>query len=297
MKPIAVVDGPSILGLKPQGVERLPEALKAKGLIQRVGAEYHGRVVPISSYSYQRDSETNVLNSKGIREFSISLSNKIRQEITDGFFPLVLGGDCSILIGCMLALRQLGNYGLFFIDGHADFYQPSASPTGEVADMDLAIVTGRGPEILTNIDGLKPLVRDEHTVAFGYRDVEEQQRNGSQDVKTTGVLTVEWEDIRKSGITNKSSEAIDKLIETGIDGFWIHLDVDVLDDAIMPAVDYRTPGGLSFRDLSNLLTCALGSKRAVGMDIAIFNPELDPDGSIAEELVDSIARGFEKGTS
>ena len=296
MKPIAVVDAPSILGLKPQGVERLPEALKTKGLIERIGAEYHGRVVPTSSYSYQRDSETNVLNSKGIRDFSISLSSKIRQEITADFFPLILGGDCSILIGCMLALRKLGNYGLFFIDGHADFYQPSASPTGEVADMDLAIVTGRGPEILTNINGLRPLVKDRHTVAFGYRDVEEQQRNGSQDIKTTGVLTVEWEEIRKSGVMTKSSEVIDKLSETGIDGFWIHLDVDVLDDAIMPAVDYRTPGGLSFGDLSKLLTQVLGSKRAVGMDIAIFNPELDQDGSIAEKLVDSIARGFEEGS-
>lgn len=69
----------------------------------------------------------------------------------------MLGGDCSILLGNLLALRHRGRYGLFFIDGHADFYQPEASLTGEVADMDLAIASGRGPDVLTNIDGLKHL--------------------------------------------------------------------------------------------------------------------------------------------
>jgi hypothetical protein len=58
----------------------------------------------------------------------------------------------------------LGRYGLFFINGHADFYQPEVSLTGEVADMDLAIVSGRGPDVLTNIEGLKPLVRDQDVV-------------------------------------------------------------------------------------------------------------------------------------
>ena len=96
---------------------------------------------------------------------------------------MVLGGDCSILIGTLLSLRRSGRYGLFFIDGHADFYQPQASTTGEVADMDLAIVSGRGPDILTNIDNLKPLVRDEDVVVFGYRDAEQSAGYGSQDVR------------------------------------------------------------------------------------------------------------------
>jgi arginase len=102
-------------------------------------------------------------------------------------FPIVLGGDCSILIGCMLALRRLGKYGLFFIDGHADFYQPEAEPNGEVASMELAIVSGSGPSILTDIDGLKPLVQDKDIIAFGYRDTEEQKEYASQDIQETSI--------------------------------------------------------------------------------------------------------------
>lgn len=102
------------------------------------------------------------------------------------------------------ALRRLGRYGLFFIDGHADFYQPEASVTGEVADMDLAIVSGRGPNILMNIDGLKPLVKDEDIVVFGYRDAEQAARHGSQDVTDTNMQVYDLSRVKELGIKNAS---------------------------------------------------------------------------------------------
>jgi arginase len=79
-------------------------------------------------------------------------------------FPLILGGDCSILLGAVLALRRRGRFGLLFIDGHADFYQPEANPNGEAASMDLAFVTGHGPPLLTDLEGRGPLVRMETDV-------------------------------------------------------------------------------------------------------------------------------------
>ena len=94
------------------------------------------------------------------------LAEKVTEVFRQDKLPIVLGGDCSNVIGCMLALRRMGRYGLFFIDGHSDFYQAEAEPKGEVASMDLAIVSGRGPNILTDIDGLHPLVRDEDVVVF-----------------------------------------------------------------------------------------------------------------------------------
>ena len=189
-------------------------------------------------------------------------------------------------------MRRLGRYGLFFIDGHADFYQPEASVSGEVADMDLAIVSGRGPDILTNIDGLKPLVRDEDIILFGYRDAEQSASYGSQDVIDTNMDVYDFSRVKELGITNASSLAIRKLLENGIDGFWIHLDADVLDDSIMSAVDYRLQEGLSFSELSDLLRNLYSSGYAVGMSITIFNPNLDSDGSIARKFVSSIVKGL-----
>jgi arginase len=210
-------------------------------------------------------------------------------------FPLVLGGDCSILIGNLLALRRLGTYGLFFIDGHADFYQPQASPTGEVADMDLAIVSGRGPNVLTNINGLKPLVRDQDIIVFGYRDAEQAASYGSQDVHDTKMHVFDLPYVRKIGtIPAAASQAVEMLVNHELEGFWIHLDADVLDDSIMPAVDYRLGGGggLSFSELSELLKTLVTSDHAVGMDITIFNPKLDLDGSITRRFVSSLVQGL-----
>ena len=186
----------------------------------------------------------------------------------------------------------MGRYGLFFIDGHADFYQPEASLTGEVADMDLAIVSGRGPDVLTNINNLKPLVRDQDIILFGYRDREQAASFGSQDVRNTDINSFDLTCVKELGITTAASEAVKKLLKDELLGFWIHIDADVLDDSIMPAVDYRLNGGLSFYELSELLKIIVASGRTVGMDITIYNPNFDSDGSIAHRLVSSVLEGL-----
>jgi len=286
-----VIDAPSVLGLKPTGVERLPDALKAAGLLARLDAEYAGRIEPLP-YDMRRDPGTLILNPDALKAYSLLLAEAVADVMHQGKFPLVLGGDCSIIIGIMLALRRAGRYGLVFIDGHADFYQPEAEPNGEVASMDLAIVSGRGPEVLTDIDGLKPLVPDENIVAFGFRDVEEQKKYGSQDIRETAIHVFNFEEVREQGVVTATKQAVEILLQNNIEGFWIHLDVDVLDDTIMPAVDYRLSGGLKWDELSAILRILMATGRAVGMNVGIFNPILDEDGSIARGLVSCLVAGL-----
>ncbi len=288
-----IIDATSILGLRPTGVECLPEALKGAGLMRKLNAEYAGRVQPSLPYDSNRDPTTLIMNAEAIRSFSLHLAEVVSVDISKESFSIVLGGDCSIIIGVLLGLRRrAGRHGLFFIDGHSDFYQPNASTTGEVADMDLAIVTGRGPDILTNIDGLKPLVRDEDVVVFGYRDREQSSSYGSQDVMDTNMLALDFLRVRDLKINKAAHVAVSRMLKNGLDGFWIHLDADVLDDRIMPAVDYRLDGGLGFSGLSELLRVLISTRRVVGMSITIFNPLLDSDGSIARNFVSSIVAGL-----
>lgn len=292
MSAFSVIDAPSILGLKPSGVERLPDALRQTGLIQGLKAHYEGSIPPLP-FDKRRDPNTLLLNPQGIKAYSQMLSKEVERIVRFGRTPVVLGGDCSILIGNLLALRKLGHYGLFFLDGHADFYLPEVDSTnGEVASMDLAIVTGRGPDILTNIDELKPLVRDEDTVVFGYRDAEEAESYGSPDVRSTKMYVQSLDEVRQTGAKRAATEALGWLMQKPIDGFWIHLDVDVLDDAVMPAVDYRMPDGLSFDELAEVLNVLISSPKAVGIEITIFNPSLDPDGSIARNLTAALVAGL-----
>lgn len=140
-------------------------------------------------------------------------------------------------------------------------------------------------------DGIKPLVQDQDIVLFGYRDAQESKRYGSQDVRASNINVFDLSEVRNIGIVQAATKALNKL-SNELSGIWIHLDVDVLDDVIMPAVDYRILGGLNFAELSDLLKVLFESGQIVGMDITIFNPNLDKDGSIARRLVSSITDGM-----
>ena len=286
----AIIEAPSILGLKPTGVERLPERLLDEGLGERIGARRAGRL-STPSYDSVRDPETLTLNAQSIAAWTPQLADAVGSVIDAGDFPLILGGDCSIVLGSMLALRRRGRYGLLFIDGHADFYQPEVNPNGEAASMDLAFATGHGPSLLTNIEGRKPLVRDDDVFLFGYRDAEEQAQYGSQPLPPA-LRALDLGGVRRDGVEHAARTAVAHLTRAELDGFFIHLDADVLSDDIMPAVDYRLANGLMWHELTTTLRIALASGRVVGMEVAIYNPSLDADGAAGRGLVDALVEAL-----
>ena len=290
-KPFTIVEAPSVLGLFPKGVETLSDALLAAGLAERLGARRAGRVEP-PPYEPERDQETMLLNPRGIVDYSLALADAVGAVIGRGEFPVVLGGDCSILLGNLLALRRRGRYGLLYLDGHADFYQPEAEPNGEAASMDLALATGRGPAVVTDIEGRCPLVRDEDVVLFGRRDAADAEAHGSQRIEDTAIAMTDLVAMRVAGVEAAVASAVERLSKPELDGFWIHLDADVLDDAVMPAVDYRIPDGLSWDELAVALRAGVGSGRAVGINVTIFNPKLDGDGSLARAFIQALAQGL-----
>src|SRR5687767_101541 len=128
-KPIAIIDAPSNLGLRPlrpnhiPGANKLADALRAQGIVTQLHAHDAGRIPPLP-YSPTKEPITGFKNGAAIPVFSEALAEKVKATIEAGYFPLVLGGDCSILLGNMLALRQLGRYGLLFLDGHHDYCYP-----------------------------------------------------------------------------------------------------------------------------------------------------------------------------
>jgi arginase len=290
---IQIISAPSILGLKPGGVENLSESLLNAGLSEKLNAKNIVNVPTLNKlYSSKRDPLTQCLNTGAIRDFSLSLSKIISENLDKDHFALTLGGDCSILIGIMPALKAKGDFGLIFLDAHADFYEPERSLTGEVADMDLAIITGRGPEILTNLNDLGPYLKDENVVHIGQRDWEETKKYGSQDIRKTRIKCIDLAEIKKSGMENAISQALQYIDQMKVEGLWIHFDTDVLSDELNPAVDYRLPGGLLFEEAESLLRSLLLTEKVVGISVTIFNPCLNKTGDIAKKITESISRAF-----
>lgn len=112
---IQIISAPSILGLKPAGVEYLGKSLLASGLAENLGAKHTVVHVPRLNnlYSKKRDPETNCLNAKPLRDFSINLSKAVTKAINQNRFAFILGGDCSILLGAMAAMKAKVILGLF----------------------------------------------------------------------------------------------------------------------------------------------------------------------------------------
>ena len=290
--PIVLIEAPSILGLAPTGVEDLPRTLRAAGLDERLGISRSQLVAP-PSYDPRRASDTAFLNAESLAAYTRDLAAAVGAVLDDGGWPLVLGGDCSILLGNLLALARRGRYGLLFLDGHADFYQPDANVNGQAASSELALATGRGPSTLTRYDDVHPLIDDGRVVTLGTRDADETRSYGSQPL-APGITCFDAATIHRDGAAAVMTRATAHLTEHDLDGLWIHLDADVLDDTLMPAVDYRLPGGLSWTELETLLDTAFASNAIAGLDLTIFNPRLDAGGRLAASLVDLLARVVER---
>ena len=128
--------------------------MRAAGLIQRLGAR-DGGAADAQIRDTRRDPATGVIGALDVRRAASDIAARVRNVRGAGEFPLVIGGDCTLMLGVFQALPR--GCGLWFIDGHADFYDGESSPTGEAADMDLAILTGHGPAGL--IDGDPPAPR------------------------------------------------------------------------------------------------------------------------------------------
>jgi arginase len=291
MAGIAVLEAPSALGHMPEhrGVEQAPARLLEEGIAEGLGAVVAGRV-EAEGYSAERDPATGMMNIAPLIEYSSRLADAVGRIVGSERFALVLGGDCSILLGTMLALRRRGRYGLICIDGHADFWQPQRNPIeGAVSASKLAFLTGYGPSQLTELEGYLPLVEARDVVVFANRDGVERDEGGCRPLPDE-MGVIDRDRIRTLGVEAAMAEALALLRggDEGLDGLWIHVDADVMDEAIMPAVDDPQPDGLAWGELAAALGMAIGSGAAVGLQLTIYNPDLDPTGAAGRGLATTV---------
>jgi arginase len=278
------------LGLHPGGVERLGAVLLELGLAERIGAGVaDGLRAP--AFVDRRDPVLGARNVPAVAALAIEQADRVGEILDEGEFPVVLGGDDSVLLGCLLALRRRGSAGLVLLDGHTDFWD-LPDGTGELSDSDLWIATGHGPDVIADMEAQRPLVSPEACVVYGHRDRALQLRNGSQDVYHEPMLVRNLGEIRAAGVEDAASHAAAFLVAERIDRVWLHLDADCLDDEVMPAVDWRLEGGLTPSEVVGLARPLVSSGLIAGMDVTIYNPGLDNEefaaGRVLLDVVDSI---------
>jgi arginase len=269
-------------------LKKLPSWLKQHGFHEKIGPSVTLRLEP-PPYSMHLDTQSGVRNADEIAGYAEKQAVLLQQVLEAGSFALALGGDCSILIGAGLALKKMGRYGLFYLDGHHDFMHPSLSETAGAAGMETAIVTGHGHDKLTNIHDLKPYFGEQHVWCVGNREYDDAYID---PILRSSIHYTDLKKLRKEGTKHCVDSFLEMVKKENLDGFWIHLDVDVLNDKVMPAVDSRAEDGLSYDELDELLRPALQSSKAMGLEITILDPELDPGGKYTLLFIENFCRIF-----
>lgn len=292
---LAIVSAPTNLGLRPPepgtvpGTAKAPEALREAGLYSRLaqlGAKDAGTVLP---GRYVDDDETRpsggVRNQAALVDHARRLAERLDRVWTAGAVPLVIGGDCSLVIAAGLTDAAPGGRGLIHVDGHTDFRHPAISDhCASVAGEDLAAAIGLHWPAISDIDGRGPYFDPERTVHIGCRD---DDPNLERVRAAIGAVAPASEVILHGGA--RAAARVREIADQG-SGYWLQVDVDVLDPEVMPAVDAPTPGGLRADELVALLQGL--APRAIGASITIFDPDLDPDGRYASLLTDVVVDGL-----
>ncbi|MBG6140905.1 arginase [Longispora fulva] len=339
---IAVLDAPSNLGLRPPTIGSVPGCGKAPGalrdarIVDRLKAYDAGCVTPPRYDPGEWRPGDGVAQAGSVAVYSKMLAARIGDLLDREYFPVVLGGDCSITLGVALALRRRSlslaaeqaahaareaarvaeaetdperyaaevaaavratvlppqlpegpRYGLVYLDGHSDFRHEGNAPfVGAAAGENLALATGRGQLALTDIDDLKPYLHDQDVVVLGIRQHDEHR----MDLRAAGIEHRTVPALRAEGASRSAAWAREVLADCA--GYWVHVDVDILDPSVMPAVDAPDPGGIAYGELELLIAGLTDAPECLGLHISVFDPDYDPTGTYAEELVQLLVNGL-----
>ncbi len=221
---------------------------------------------------------------------------RVRDSLAEQRFPLLYGADCAVLLGALPALRdEQGAAGLLFIDAHEDATTMDASPDGEAANMEIALLLG-----LTGHDAPEPMRRrlpaldPDAIVMLGQRD--EGYRKAIAVPSIAERVRLHPAEVVHGRAARLAAEATEHLDRTG--GWWVHIDLDVLHrdefSACAAASDPAMPGGLSWDELTTIVRRALSSPKCRGLGVGVYNTDLDPDQRAARRIVqflDELANG------
>ena len=297
-RPIAIIGAPSSIGIKPytdggqRWLDLAPGVLRELGVVAAVGAEDRGDVVPPPYVDFDR-RPGRVRNEAGVAAYSLVLADAVRAALDEGRFPLVLGGDCSIVLGALLGAKRhgadAGPVGLAYVDAHSDFATPEESLTGSAASMCLALAVGRGDSPLARLADA-PLVRAGDVAVVGRRDATEPA--GPRALAAAGILDLADDARVRTSPAAVAATVLECVARSDLTGFWIHVDADVLDPDVVPAVDSPEPGGPDTEQLAALLEPLVAHPRALGMQLTIYDPRLDPDRACGARLVALLERAL-----
>jgi arginase len=287
------VGGVHLLGVpfnskgRADGVALGPAALRDAGLVRALtsaGVDLTDKGdLELGPTTTERDPSSGLIAPAAVVEMIRAVRAEVQAIRGAGAFPLVIGGDCPIVLGCLGDRGLSSPAGLLFVDGHEDAWPPALSTTGEAADMELGLALGLTVEGLPEeLASVLPRLDRDRVVVIGARDEGELAEAGVTSISDV-VQVVRQDVVAAAGADRVCADAARRLAARG--AWWFHVDLDVLSTESLGAVDYRQPGGFDWKTLKLLTGRALSSPRLMGWDVTIYNPDLDPNRTDAKRIV------------
>ena len=277
------------MGRKP-GQAGAPAALRAAGLEAALSS--HEVVsqpdLTLPEARAERSPQSGLLNETALVKMVAALYAEVSASLSAGQFPLVYGADCSVLLAAVPAMRDaFGEPGLVFVDGHEDATPIDRSRDGEAANMEVAILLGlTGEQLMDPLSKAVNAIKPQTLAMLGPRDRAWRRKLGVETIASL-VLLRNSEEVAAdpAGVTRSAIESI----SSHASNWWLHTDLDVLSERDFFARgapgEISLSGGLTWRQLTEVIQTALSVGGCRGWSLAIYNPDLDPGGSQARRIV------------
>src|SRR5919204_1010650 len=247
-QPVAVIGAALDLGAGRRGVDMGPSAIRYADLDSRIRSLGRDCVdlgnvrTPVAEATDPGDERLRFLAE--IKATCERVADAVAGAKTDGYLPLVLGGDHSVALGTLGGLaRASGPGGVLWLDAHGDLNRANTSPTGNVHGMVLAAAMGlAGPEF--EADGWSlPAVDPSRVALVGVRSLDAGERALLREI---GAMVFTMSEIDRHGLERAMIAALERIDGPGF--VHVSLDMDVLDPDVAPGVGTPVRGGLSYRE-------------------------------------------------
>ncbi len=294
---VRIIGVPMDLGQSRRGVDMGPSALRGAGLqasLKKLGLQ----VEDIGNLSVKQPEEMPVGEKRAkylqeIAETCGDVAAAAEKSLSEGFLPLVLGGDHSIAAGVAAGVanyfrKDKKQIGYLWLDAHGDMNTPESSPSGNVHGMPLAAIMGYGAPELVDLLGFKPKAEPGNIVIVGARDLDAQER---KIVKKSGIHVFTMRDIDERGMREVMADALKYAIDDTA-GIAVSLDMDFVDPADAPGVGTPVRGGVTYREAHLAMEMIADTESMVSLEVVEINPILDEHNRTALLGVELVLSGL-----
>jgi arginase len=286
---LRLIGVPSSAGAHAPGLERGPAQLRAAGLASALAAAgvtaWDWGDLPVSSFA-PTPAGSGARNLPAVLEVVRRVADAVAAARSDGDVPVLLGGDCTLVLGAVAGLRrpeETGNgVGVFYLDGDADLDAPQEG-WGVLDSCGVAHLLGDGDPQLAALRPDGPLLDVGSLVLFGFHPAQLSAAQWRR-YASRGLYGVPVTDMPAGTAGQRAAAAVARLRDKG--ALVCHLDVDVIDFASFPLADCpRYHGGLSLSDTFDAVRAAAAHPGLACLTLTEVNPDHDPAGELTAQLV------------